>query len=95
MKVASDFRYRFGRFAFVCHRFSLNQFDFSAEDRCRHYMINQLKNSKYNVIGEAKVHPSLDALIDYYRTVSFTFLLEAKNESCFSARIVELGRTFD
>ncbi len=37
-------------------------------------MINQLKNSKYNVIGEAKVHKSLDELIDYYRTVKFHFI---------------------
>lgn len=52
-------------------RLSESRFGFSlsfrAEDRCRHYMINQLKNSKYNVIGEAKVHKSLDALIEYYR----------------------------
>lgn len=46
------------------------EFSCRAEDRCRHYMINQLKNSKYNVIGESKVHKSLDALIEYYRTVS-------------------------
>jgi hypothetical protein len=32
-------------------------------------MINQLKNSKYNVIGESKVHKSLDELIAYYRKV--------------------------
>ena len=50
-------------------------FLFRAEDRCRHYMINQLKNSKYNVIGESKVHKSLDELIDYYRTVSFPLSL--------------------
>ncbi|CAF3797986.1 unnamed protein product [Rotaria sordida] len=53
-------------------RLSESRFGFSlsfrAEDRCRHYMINQLKNLKYNVIGEAKVHKSLDELIEYYRT---------------------------
>lgn len=38
-------------------------------------MINQLKNSKYNVIGESKVHKSLDELIAYYRKVSCFFLL--------------------
>ncbi|CAF1014750.1 unnamed protein product [Adineta ricciae] len=52
-------------------RLSESRFGFSlsfrAEDRCRHYMINQLKNLKYNVIGEAKVHQSLEKLIDYYR----------------------------
>ncbi|CAF1090703.1 unnamed protein product [Adineta steineri] len=52
-------------------RLSESRFGFSlsfrAEDRCRHYMINQLKNSKYNVIGESKVHKSLDELIEYYR----------------------------
>lgn len=46
---------------------------FRAEDRCRHYMINQLKNLKYNVIGEAKVHNSLDELIEYYRKVRYFF----------------------
>jgi len=54
-------------------RLSESRFGFSlsfrAEDRCRHYMINQLKNSKYNVIGESKVHQSLEHLIEYYRTV--------------------------
>lgn len=53
-------------------RLSESRFGFSlsfrAEDRCRHYMINQLKNSKYNVIGESKVHQSLEYLIEYYRT---------------------------
>ncbi|CAF3529258.1 unnamed protein product [Rotaria socialis] len=53
-------------------RLSESRFGFSlsfrAEDRCRHYMINQLKNLKYNVIGEAKVHKSLDELLLYYRT---------------------------
>ena len=47
----------------------LGSFFSRAEGRCRHYMINQLKNSKYNVIGEAKVHKSLDELIEYYRKV--------------------------
>ena len=72
MKVVLDFLSHFGR-----KKISLNKrfgklISRSAEDRCRHYMINQLKNSKYNVIGEAKVHQSLDELIEYYRKVCFS-----------------------
>jgi hypothetical protein len=47
-------------------------------------MINQLKNSKYNVIGEAKVHKSLDELILYYRTVRFLLILYLINKYSFS-----------
>lgn len=70
MKVVLDFHYPFG----TNHFLSINESEGTfprAEDRCRHYMINQLKNSKYNVIGESKVHKSLDELIEYYRTVRF------------------------
>ncbi|CAF0766669.1 unnamed protein product [Didymodactylos carnosus] len=53
-------------------RISESRFGFSlsfkAADRCRHYMINQLKNAKYNVIGEPKVHRTIDQLIEYYKT---------------------------
>lgn len=75
MKVVSDFLSHFGKKQFSINTYSSKQIRSSAEDRCRHYMINQLKNSKYNVIGEAKVHKSLDELIDYYRTVNLSFMI--------------------
>jgi hypothetical protein len=73
VKVVLAFHYHFGKNYF----FKIIQYLGipRAEDRCRHYMINQLKNSKYNVIGEAKVHRSLDELIEYYRTVRFLLFL--------------------
>ncbi|RUS80245.1 hypothetical protein EGW08_012010, partial [Elysia chlorotica] len=40
---------------------------FKAENRCRHYMIDQLKNEKFIIIGEPKVHRSLHNLIAYHR----------------------------
>jgi hypothetical protein len=69
VKVVLAFHYHFGKnYVFkIIQYLGISR----AEDRCRHYMINQLKNSKYNVIGEAKVHRSLDELIEYYRTVRF------------------------
>lgn len=40
---------------------------FRVSGRCRHYMIDQLPNGKFTVIGEAKVHRSLHAMVEYYR----------------------------
>lgn len=42
---------------------------FRAEDRCRHYMIEQLPNSKFTVMGESKVHRSLHDMVDYYQRI--------------------------
>jgi len=70
VKVALGFHYHFGKKNSFFFEENNGKFLISrAEDRCRHYMINQLKNSKYNVIGESKVHKSLDELIAYYRKV--------------------------
>ena len=41
-----------------------------AECRCRHYMIDQLPNGRFVVVGEPKVHRSLVDLVTFYRTVS-------------------------
>ncbi|KAK3097735.1 hypothetical protein FSP39_012604 [Pinctada imbricata] len=40
---------------------------FSGGDRTRHYMIDQLPNKKYIVIGEPKVHRTLKDLVDYHK----------------------------
>lgn len=40
---------------------------FKAENRCRHYMIDQLRNEKFIIIGEPKVHRSLHNLISYHK----------------------------
>lgn len=40
---------------------------FRANDRARHYMIDQLPNKKFIVIGEPKVHRTLKDLVEYHR----------------------------
>ncbi|OWF47527.1 myosin-IIIa-like isoform X2 [Mizuhopecten yessoensis] len=41
---------------------------FRGEGRVRHYMIDQLPNKKFVVVGEKKVHRTLKDLADYYST---------------------------
>ncbi|KAK0070267.1 myosin-IIIb [Biomphalaria pfeifferi] len=40
---------------------------FKAENRCRHYIIEQLKNRKFIIIGETKIHRSLHDLVSFYK----------------------------
>lgn len=44
-------------------------FFFSGGDRTRHYMIDQLPNKKYIIIGEPKVHRTLKDLVEYHKHV--------------------------
>ncbi|XP_069480510.1 SH2 domain-containing protein 7 [Ambystoma mexicanum] len=41
---------------------------YRGKDRCRHFVINQLKNGSYIVSGDTCAHKSLAALISYYQT---------------------------
>jgi len=41
-----------------------------AEDRVRHYMIDQLRNKKFIIVGEKKVHKTLKDIIEYHQNVS-------------------------
>ncbi|CAG5119105.1 unnamed protein product, partial [Candidula unifasciata] len=45
---------------------------FRAETRCRHYMIDQLRNGKFIIIGEPKVHRSLHDLVAYHKKVKIS-----------------------
>ncbi|XP_061172927.1 myosin-IIIb-like [Saccostrea echinata] len=45
---------------------------FSGGDRTRHYMIDQLPNKKYIIIGEPKVHRSLRDLVEYHKNVKIS-----------------------
>nr|XP_022331356.1 myosin-IIIb-like isoform X1 [Crassostrea virginica] len=45
---------------------------FSGGNRTRHYMIDQLPNKKYIIIGENKVHRSLKDLVEYHKTVKIS-----------------------
>ncbi|XP_071171569.1 myosin-IIIb-like isoform X1 [Mytilus edulis] len=40
---------------------------FRAKDRSRHYMIDQLANKKFIIIGEPKVHRTLKDLVEYHK----------------------------
>lgn len=41
-------------------------------NRCRHYMIDQLSNGKYVIIGEPKPHRTLSDLIEYHKKVKIS-----------------------
>lgn len=45
---------------------------FKDKDRCRHYMIDQLKNGKFIIIGECKVHRSLQNVVQYHKKVKIS-----------------------
>ncbi|XP_072050806.1 LOW QUALITY PROTEIN: myosin-IIIb-like [Amphiura filiformis] len=51
-------------------RVSESRFGYSlslrAEQRCKHFMIDQLPNGKYNVVGEAQVFRTLNDLVYFY-----------------------------
>ena len=40
--------------------------DDRAKDRCKHFMIDQLHNGKYVVVGEPAVHKTLNDLISFH-----------------------------
>ncbi|XP_069042227.1 hematopoietic SH2 domain-containing protein homolog isoform X2 [Lepisosteus oculatus] len=40
-----------------------------ADDRCRHYMIDVLRNGQYIIVGENTSHRSLQDLVDFYRRI--------------------------
>ncbi|KAL8615976.1 hypothetical protein ACOMHN_034652 [Nucella lapillus] len=42
---------------------------FKDDGRCRHYMIDQLKNGKFIIIGESKVHRTLHDLVQHHKKV--------------------------
>lgn len=40
---------------------------FRVTGRCKHYMISQLENAKYVIVGEPRVHGSLEALVQFHK----------------------------
>ncbi|CAH1797083.1 unnamed protein product [Owenia fusiformis] len=55
---------------------------FRAEDRCRHYMIDQTPSGKYIIIGEAKVHKSLADLVQHHQQVPISNWKGTLKEPC-------------
>ncbi|KAL5005175.1 hypothetical protein ScPMuIL_018631 [Solemya velum] len=45
---------------------------FQDKDRCHHYMIDQLPNKKFLILGEKKVHRTLKDLVQYHKTVKIS-----------------------
>lgn len=58
---------------------------FRGQARCRHYMIDQLPNGRFVVVGEPKVHRSLVDLVSYYQKVRGSRIL------CCGKYILPLG----
>ncbi|XP_078056254.1 uncharacterized protein LOC144480550 [Mustelus asterias] len=51
-------------------------------DRCRHFVIQQLKNGRYMIDGSVHTHKSLATLISYYMTEVIQPFGEVLTESC-------------
>ncbi|GCB60484.1 hypothetical protein scyTo_0011143, partial [Scyliorhinus torazame] len=55
---------------------------YKGADRCRHFVIQQLKNGRYMIDGSIHTHKSLTALIAYYMTEVIQPFGEVLTESC-------------
>ncbi|KAJ8408280.1 hypothetical protein AAFF_G00256940 [Aldrovandia affinis] len=55
---------------------------YRAEDRCRHFMIDVLKNGQYNVVGENTNHRSLQDLVSFHRRVPILPFNELLTVAC-------------
>ncbi|XP_066551946.1 hematopoietic SH2 domain-containing protein homolog [Amia ocellicauda] len=55
---------------------------FRAVDRCRHYMIDVLKNGQYTIVGEDTTHRSLQDLVDFHRRVPILPFQELLLSAC-------------
>eukprot|EP00062_Callorhinchus_milii_P002490 gi/632938722/ref/XP_007906120.1/ PREDICTED: SH2 domain-containing protein 7 [Callorhinchus milii] len=55
---------------------------YRGSDRCRHFVIQQLRNGRYLVAGGSQSHESLTALINYYKIETIQPFGEVLTESC-------------
>ncbi|XP_060709887.1 SH2 domain-containing protein 7-like [Hemiscyllium ocellatum] len=55
---------------------------YKGNDRCRHFVIQQLKNGRYTIDGSTHSHRSLAALINYYTTEVIQPFGEVLTQSC-------------
>uniref|UniRef100_UPI00398E4A01 SH2 domain-containing protein 7-like n=1 Tax=Pristiophorus japonicus TaxID=55135 RepID=UPI00398E4A01 len=55
---------------------------YKGTDRCRHFVIQQLKTGKYKIDGSTHTHQSLAALLDYYTMELIQPFGEVLTESC-------------
>ncbi|XP_067871390.1 SH2 domain-containing protein 7-like isoform X2 [Heterodontus francisci] len=55
---------------------------YKGSDRCRHFVIQQLKNGRYMIDGSSHTHKNLAALIHYYMTEVIQPFGEVLTESC-------------
>ncbi|MBN3317079.1 HSH2D protein, partial [Atractosteus spatula] len=58
-----------------------------ADDRCRHYMIDVLRNGQYIIVGENTSHRSLQDLVDFYRRIPLMPHNELLLSTCGQASI--------
>ncbi|KAG9350700.1 hypothetical protein JZ751_024589, partial [Albula glossodonta] len=55
---------------------------YRAEDRCRHFMIDALKNGQYTIVGENTNHRSLQDLVAFHRRVPILPFNELLTVAC-------------
>lgn len=55
---------------------------FRAKERARHYMIDQLPNKKFIIIGEPKVHKTLKDLVEYHKKTHLSNWDDLLKDSC-------------
>lgn len=55
---------------------------FRGSDRCRHFVINQLRNKRYLVSGDTLSHSTLDELVRHYQEVQFEPFGETLAAAC-------------
>lgn len=64
----------------------LDMFTPSAADRCRHFMIDPLKDGKYIILGENRCHRCLQDLVDFHRRTPIMPFTEVLTVACGQVR---------
>lgn len=66
----------------------------SAEDRCRHFMIDVLEDGHYTVVGESRRHRFLQDLVDFHRRAPIIPFNEVLTVACGQVRLSILFSLF-
>lgn len=66
--------------------FNMQSLTLSAEDRCRHFMIDALEDGHYIVVGESRRHRFLQDLVDFHRRAPIVPFNEVLTVACGQVR---------
>ncbi|XP_072917298.1 uncharacterized protein [Hemitrygon akajei] len=70
----------------------------SGMGRCRHFIIRQMDNGRYMILGDDRLHNSVTDLLDYHRTVPILPFAEYLTKPCYKLperHYEEIGRNLD